>query len=81
MQTRMNQSGDPMKMNFDNFQIQKWISETIKAQKVDEKNGVICLVFFFPSWDVILKLPKRKKFLQICAELSKKFKSIKVIYL
>ena len=25
-QTRMNQRGHPMKMNFDNFQMQKWIS-------------------------------------------------------
>ena len=29
-----------MKINFGNFQIQKWISETVKAQKLDEKNGV-----------------------------------------
>ena len=35
---------DPMKMNLENFQKQKWVSQT--AEKVDEKNGVIC---FFPS--------------------------------
>ena len=39
-----------MKMNFDNFQIQKLILHTITAQKVDEKMGlVMCLVSFFPS--------------------------------
>ena len=34
---------------FWHFQIQKWISLTVWAQKVD-KNEVICLVVFFPSW-------------------------------
>ena len=38
-----------MKMNFDNFQIQKSISQKVRAQKVDEKIGVICLVSFLPS--------------------------------
>ena len=28
---------DPMKMNFGNFQIQKRVSQTVRAQKVDEK--------------------------------------------
>ena len=35
LQTRMNQRGDPMKMNFDNFQIQKSIPQKVRAQKVD----------------------------------------------
>ena len=46
-QTRVNQRGDPMKMSFNNFQIQQLISEIVRAQKVDEKSGVICLVSFF----------------------------------
>ena len=37
--TRMDQRGDPMKMNFEIFQIQKLASQTIRAQKVDEKMG------------------------------------------
>ena len=81
LQTRMDQRGDSMKMNFDIFQIQKWISQTVRAQKLDEKNGVICLVSFFLSWVMVLKLPKIVHFLQICADLSKKSKSIKAIYL
>ena len=59
-----------MKMNFDNFQI-----------KVETKNGVICLVFFFVSRDMVLKLPKIVHFFENCADLSKKSKSINVIYL
>ena len=31
--------GHPMKTNFQIFQIQKWISQTVRAQKVDEKMG------------------------------------------
>ena len=50
--------GDTMKKNFDIFQIQKWILQTVRAQKVDEKNVVICLVSFFLSWVMVLKLPK-----------------------
>ena len=81
LQTKMDQRGDPMKTNFDVFLIQIWISETVRAQKLDEKNGVICLVSFFLSWVMVLKLPKIVHFLEICANVSKKSKSIKAIYL
>ena len=37
---------DHIKMNFEYFQMQKWIFQTTAAEKVDEKNGVICLVSF-----------------------------------
>ena len=53
---------------------------TNRAQKVDEKNGAICLISFFSSWVMVLKLPKIVHFLKICADLSKKPKSIKRIY-
>ena len=70
-----------MKMNFDNLQIQNWISQTVRAQKVDEKNGVISLVLFFTSGVMVHKLPKIVHILQICADLSKKSKSMQTIYL
>ena len=55
----MDQRGDPMKMNFDKFQIKnERHKQLVTAQKVDDKNGVICLVSFFASWVVVLKLPK-----------------------
>ena len=50
---------DHMKMNFEYFQIQKWILQTASTEKVDEKNGVIYPVFMFPSWDVVRKLSKK----------------------
>ena len=70
-----------MKMNFEYFQIQKWILQTVRSEKVDEKNGVICLVSMFPSWVMVLKLSKKVHFLQFCADLSKKSKSIKATYI
>ena len=70
-----------MKMNFDYFQIQKWMLQTVRTEKVDEKNGIIFLVFMFPSWIMVRKLSKKMHFLQLCADLSKKSKSIKAIYI
>ena len=70
-----------MKMNFEYFQIQKWILQTVRSEKVDRKNGVICLVPMFPSWVMVLKLSKKVHFLRFCADLSKKSKSIKEIYI
>ena len=62
LQTRMDQRGDHMKMNLEYFQIQKWILQTVRAEKVDEKNRVICLISVFPSWVTVLKLPKKVHF-------------------
>ena len=55
--------------------------QTVRAEKVDEKIGVICLVSMFPSWVMDCKLSKKSVFLQFCADLSKKSKSVKVIYI
>ena len=38
-----------MKMNFEYFRVQKLMSETVSAEKVGEKNAVICLVSILPS--------------------------------
>ena len=67
-------------MNFDNFQIQKWISQPVRAQKVDEENGIICLVSFFAFWVMALKLPKIVLLLQFFADASKKSKAVTAIY-
>ena len=39
LQTRMDQRGHLMKINFGNFQIQKLISQTGRSQNADEKMG------------------------------------------
>ena len=60
-----------MKMSFEYFQIQKWMLPTARAEKVDEKNGAICLVSMFPLRVMVLKLSKKWKF---CANFSEQFK-------
>ena len=67
-------------MNFDSFQIQKWMLQTVLEEKADEKNRVTCLVFMFSSWVMVRKLSKKVQFLKLCADLSKTSKSIKAIY-
>ena len=69
-----------MKMNFEYFQIQKWILKTGRLEKVGQENGVICLVSMLLSWVIFFKLSKKVHFLQFCADLSKKSKFIKAIF-
>ena len=41
---------DHMKMNFEYFQIQKWILQTVRVEKVDEKNSFhIFFVIYGPN--------------------------------
>ena len=58
----MNQRGDHMKMNFEYFQIQKWMLQTVRAEKLDKINWVICPVSMFPSWVMVFKLSKKVHF-------------------
>ena len=51
--------------------------QIVRAEKVDEKNGAICLASMFSSWVIVLKLSKIVHFLQFCPELRKKLKPIK----
>ena len=55
--------------------------QTVRAEKVDEKNGVISLVSMLHSWVMVLKLSKKVHFLQFSADLSQKPKSVKAIYI
>ena len=53
--------------------------QTVRAEKVDEKNGVICLAsIFLPE---LWSLTCPKNFLLFCVDLSNKPKSVKAIYM
>ena len=80
-QTWMDQRGRHMKINFDYFQIQNWMLQTVRAEEVDEKSGVICLVSIFPSCVMVFTLSKKVNLFQFCADLSKKPKSVKASYI
>ena len=43
------QRGNPMKVNFKALELQEWNITTDRAERVDEKNGVISLVIMFTS--------------------------------
>ena len=70
-----------MKMNFEYFQIRKWMLQTVRAVKVDEKMGslVYCTCSFPEFWSSI-PFPSLS-FLQFCADFSKTSKSIEEIYI
>ena len=78
LQTRIDQRGDHMKMIFDYFQLQKWMLQKVRVEKVDAENGFIYLISMFPSWVMVLKLFKKLHW-QFSADLSKKPKSVKAI--
>ena len=81
LQTRMNTRVDHMNMNLENFQIQKRMLQTVTATKVDEKMGSFivqfpCFLSELWPWKCL-----KKYFLKFCADLGKKSKSIKTIYI
>ena len=41
------QSGDPMELNFEGLEMEKLNITTDSVQRVDEKNGVVCLFIMF----------------------------------
>ena len=55
--------------------------QTVKSEKVNKQNDVICLVSMLPSLVIVLKLSKKVYFLQFFAGLSKKTNTSKVIYI
>ena len=50
--------GNPMKLNFGSLEIEKSNIPTDRAQRVDEKNGIICLFIMFPHRVMIIKMSK-----------------------
>ena len=53
--------------------------KTVRVQKVDAKNEVICIFSMFPSWGMVFKLSKKVHILQYGGDLSKKLRSVKAI--
>ena len=53
-------------MNSEGFGMQKWKVPTDRNQRVDDKNGVICLVIMFTSWVIVIKMSKMILFCTFC---------------
>ena len=52
-----------MESYFEGLEIQKRNIPTEKDRKVDEKNGIICLVIMFTAIVMLIKMPKMLYFL------------------
>ena len=61
-----------MKLNFEDLEMKKWNITTSRAQRVDEKNGVICLVIMFTPAVIVIKLSKMVNFFIFFANVNKK---------
>ena len=72
-------NGDTIKMNIDNFQMQKWGSYTFRARKADKKMELLVLFSYFVHelWSLNCQ---KLSFFQIFADVSKKFKVTIAIY-
>ena len=56
------QRGNPMESSFEGFDMLKWNIPTDRAQRVDEKNGVICQVIMFTPRVMEIKMSKMAHF-------------------
>ena len=52
------QRGDPMELNFEVLEMQKWSIRTDRAQMAEEKNGVIFLFIMFTPRVMVIKMSK-----------------------
>ena len=67
-----------MKINFDYFQIQEWMLHAARAEQVDKKNGVVCLVSMFLSWVMVLKFYKKWIFCNFVLTLARNLSLLKL---
>ena len=54
---------NPMELNFEGFEMQKLNIPTDRAQRVDEKNEVICLFYMFTSRVTVIRMSQMAHFL------------------
>ena len=57
------QRGPSKQLNFEGLEMQKFKTPTNSAQRVDETNGIICLVIMFAPRIMVIKMSKTGHFL------------------
>ena len=67
----MQKKEDPLESNFEGHQIQKQTFSTDRAQRADEKNGVICLVITFTPRVMVIRMLKMANFLYFLLMMAK----------
>ena len=67
-----------MELNFEGLEMQKWNIPTDIIQRVDEKDGVICLVITFTPRVIVIV--RNSSYLVFSADDSKKWDSLRKIF-
>ena len=62
---------DPMTLNFEGIEMQKWNIPTDRVQRWMKKNGVICIVFMLTPGVTVIKMSKMARFCISCKRLQK----------
>ena len=69
--------GDTMKVTFDNFEMQKWVSYTVKALKAEEKMGSLVYCFHISFLSYGPKIIKNCPFCNFLLMLAKNLRPLK----
>ena len=78
--TRNWRKGNPMKLNFVSLEIEKSNIPTDRAQRVDEKNGVICLFIMFTPRVIVIKMSKMAHFLYFLLMAAKTSHNLRKVF-
>ena len=65
-----------MELNFKDLEMQKWNIPTDRAQRMGEKNRVICLVITFTPGIMVIKNFKNGSFFVFSADVYQKFVTV-----
>ena len=60
------QRGDSMELNYEGLEMQKWNILSDRAENLDEKNEVICLVIMVTLGVMVIKMSKYLNFCIFC---------------
>ena len=63
--------GQPIKLNFEGFEMQKRNVLMDIAQRVDEKNGVICLFMMLTHRVMVIRMSKMSQFFNFVLMITK----------
>ena len=75
------QKGDPIEVNFEGLEMQKWNIPTDRVLRVDKKNVIICLVIMFTYGVMVIKNVKNGSSFVFSADDSKKLVTVSAKHL
>ena len=65
-----------MELNFEGIEMKKWNIPTDRGYRVNEKNGIICLVIMFAPRCMVIKMSKMAHFLYFLPKISRSLSKI-----